>query len=164
MGKRGSGVMFEVPLIATEKGGVVEIAPDPQGPNWKHWNPANKTFTFEKDEFTEMRKKDRHLVEFTLVDDRTTTGIRFPQNPKNAMWVVNQARCPGPMDTCQYNVMRPLAVIDEDTLLAVNFNETKAEKFGFTLNFVRTNTADDTNSENYICWDPIGDNQDGGLN
>ena len=162
MGKRGSGVMFDVPLIATESNGVVKIEPDPDGPNWTHWNAATSTFAFHKDKFSGMRKKDHHLVHFTLVDDQTTTGIRFPEDPKHAMWVVNEARCPGPTDTCEYDVMRPLAVIDEDTLLAVNFNETKGQQFGFTLNFVRTNCSDDTNTANFVSWDPGGTNQNGG--
>ena len=97
-----------------------------------------------------------------MVDDQTTTGIRFPKDPKDAMWVINQARCPGPIDTCEYDVMRPLAVIDEDTLLAVNFNETKGQMFGFTLNFVRKNCIDDTSGAEYISWDPIGNNQNSG--
>jgi hypothetical protein len=109
-----------------------------------------------------MRTIDHHYVEFTLVDDQTATGIRFPLNPVNAMWVMNQARCPGPKDKCEYDIMNPLAVIGEDTLLAVNFNETNGQSFGFTLNFVRKNVADDTDPRNYIPWDPIGDNRDGG--
>lgn len=163
MGKH-KGVMFGVPLIATDNQGKVEIAPDPKGPNWKHWDPKTNTFTFSKDDFKamDMVKEDHHYVEFTLVADTTKTGIRFPQNPENAMWVVNQARCPGPKDKCEYDVMKPLAVIGEDTLLAVNFNQKKGQIFGFTLNFVEKTTADDTNPGNYIPWDPIGNNQDGG--
>ena len=164
MGKRGSRVIFDVPLIATENEVVFTIKPDPRGANWKYWNEVTNTFSFQKDKFTGMKKKDHHLVQFRVVDDQTTTGIRFPTDPKNGMWVINEARCPGVTDTCQYDVMKPLAVIDDDTLLAVNFNETKGQKFGFTLNFVRTNCADDTNPANFLPWDPGGDNQNGGAN
>lgn len=161
MGKR-KGVMFGVPLVATETQGKINIEPDPKGPNWKHWDPKANTLTFSKDAFKDMERSDHHYVEFTLVDDATKAGIRFPRNPENAMWVVNQARCPGPKDKCEYDVMRPLAVIGEDTLLAVNFNTTKGQTFGFTLNFVEKTTADDTNPGNFIPWDPIGSNEDGG--
>jgi hypothetical protein len=78
------------------------------------------------------------------------------------MWVLNQPRCPGPGDTCQYDVIRPLAVIGEDTLLAVNFNENVGQ-CAFRLNFVPKNTTDDTIKANYIDWDPIVTNKDGGV-
>lgn len=159
MAKGGKGVMFEVPLIATENAGTVHIEPDPKT---QHWDQKTNTFTFDKSKFKDMRQNDHHYVEFTVAVDKTATGVRFPRDPKNALWVVNQERCPGPNDAKQYDIMNPLAVIGDGTLLAVNFNEQDGQKFGFTVNFVRKNTADDTDPKNYIPWDPVGSNKDGG--
>ena len=161
MSKKRKGWLFEFPLIATEPtSGKIVIEPDPAGSNFKHWNAGKKELTFYKKDFPPMKKGDHHYVEFTL-DDQTTRKLRFPCNPEDAMWVITTARCPNKSDTCNYDIVQPLGVVEGDTLLAVNLNPVVGQ-LGFSLNFVKAGD-DDTDPSKYIRWDPIINNRDGGI-
>jgi hypothetical protein len=160
MSKKRKGFLFRFPLIAKEKNGTITITPDSQGSCYKHWDSSTNTLSFSKDDFRFMSRDDHHYVEFTL-EDRTSKKLRFPVNPKHAMWVINGQNCPTATDTCVYDTVEPLAVFDGDTLLAVNLNRVKGKQLGFALNFVKDGD-DDTDPANYIPWDPIINNRDGG--
>lgn len=116
-----------------------------------------RTFRFNKGQ--KMRKKDPHVIKFTLVNDETGRGLHFPSDRHEAMWVMKGNHCPNRDSDHDYSVIEPLIVIDEGrTLLALNTNP-KSQKWGFTLNFLPAGVTDPTQS---IPWDPVGDNQNSG--
>lgn len=150
--RQSKGVLYEIALTARLRAsGEVVFEPDNQ-----FYNEDTNTFRFSKDDFRDMATVDYHLIEFRLVNDETKRGLRFPNRAKDAMWVVNRPACPVATDENQYDVVKPLAVVNDHTLLAMNLNKTKGS-FGFRLNFVGTGSTD------YIPWDPIGENSDGGI-
>lgn len=146
-----------VTVKATKKGNKVEFDADCE----ELWD--GKKFVFDKDKLN-MNKSDNHLLKFAL-DDRTGLGLRFPANPADAMWVkeipnANTYDCPDENDH-DYAVIKPLNVIDGGTRLIARNTNPDRRKWSFSLNFVKEGKLD-SDIASYVCWDPIGDNNDGG--
>ena len=159
----GKGKLYEVELTAKE------IAPgefefDPKT-DLKHSKGKSgiAQFVFNKKD-DKMPKDDCYLIQFVLVNG-DKVGLRFPYRVEDAMWV---CRAPDelsaeegcPKEPCYIDEMKGLAVLGDHTLLAVN-KDSKTEFVVFTLNFVKQGFSD-TDKDNYVPWDPIGNNQDGG--
>lgn len=146
-----------ITVKATKKGSKVEFEPI-CGELWD-----GRKFVFDKTKL-QMGNGDHHKLMFVL-DDRTGLGLRFPSIAEDAMWVkqipdVNSYECPG-KDDHDYEVLRPHNVIDGGTkLIAFNSNPDE-RKWAFSLNFVKDN-EDEADVSKFVCWDPIGDNRDGG--
>ena len=126
--------------------------------DWKFYDHASETFTFDKNNHSNMKKVDYHYLEFVLVD-QANTGLCFPPDPHDAMWVKRKTgsgkTCPGPSDH-DYKVLHPMAVVDSTSLIVFNPNR-NIEDWAFSLNFVHR-----TDPTKTAQWDPIGNNQDGG--
>lgn len=117
-------------------------------------------FVFNKTKLN-MHRNDTHMLKFVL-DDRTGLGLGFASFPDDAMWVkeisdvdtTKPENCPGSTDH-DYRVIKPLNIIDNGKRLIAKNTNPDHRKWAFSLNFV---ASDGTPH----CWDPIGDNEDGG--
>ena len=150
--------MHPVRLMATKDGsGSVHFSPESHV-----WSDSK--FVFHKDHHG-MRKQDYHLVEFVL-DDRTGEGLRFPDTPHDAMWVAKvdnpaDPTCPGKDTPSNYHVLEPICVCDDGKRLIVRNDNPRKEQWSFTMNFVKEG-EDHANVDEYVSWDPITDNHNGG--
>lgn len=157
----------EVRVQATPgKTGDVDFTP--KSPLWRKTDRfPDGCFVFNKDEHMNMKHTDHHYVRFVLQDD-TKLGLQFPSDPKNALWVIRPTdgqQCPTKDDKSDYSVFTPTDVeVDKNgirnALLVTNVNMSP-EIWSFTLNFVKRG-GDESAPSTYVCWDPIGHNQDGG--
>ena len=112
-----------------------------------------------------MHKDDDHKIVFSL--EKGKGQIRFTRNLANALWVakVEKADDPCPEEAAHlpgeffaYKVND-----DQDELSVVNTNMNKDELLAFRLNFVPKGKDDISAGEKYIAYDPITENQDGGV-
>jgi hypothetical protein len=111
-----------------------------------------------------MKKKDYFLIEFTLKDETTAGNLQVPPNPIEAFWVCtprqqNPPICP---QTASYDtdIFAVCVDPDKDTLTVRNEDDV-VEDFMFTLRFLPAG-ADPKVPANYVAYDPIGQNQNGG--
>jgi len=156
---RPKGVMHKVPLTA-DKDEAGHIRFRPHSDLWD----SNGMFKFHKDDHG-MSKQDFHLVEYVL-DDRTGEGLKFPSVPHDAMWVAaiedpDRPVCPGKDTKSDYSVLEPISVCDQGQRLIVRNENPRREQWAFTLNFVKGG-ADERDVDDYVSWDPITDNHNGG--
>jgi len=110
-----------------------------------------------------IKKKDHYMVEFTLVDN-SGLGLRFVKPKENAMWVktiANPAVKDCPTSACGLPGFSPVSVTD--TVLKVLNTDMDSEYLSFTLNFIRAG-GNDANSAEYLPYDPIVTNKNGGGN
>jgi hypothetical protein len=153
------GVMHQVTVKVT-KDRAGDFHFEPQG---EVWHDSHGHFSFHKDKHG-MRKHDFHLVEFVL-DDQTGDGLKFPNVPHDAMWVARvedaQPKCPDKDTASDYEVMEPMCVCDGGGRLIVRNDNPRSEQWAFTLNFVKGG-ANEADADNYVSWDPITQNQNGG--
>jgi hypothetical protein len=128
------------------------------------WEDSTGSLRFHKDQHG-LRKQDYHLIEFVLADE-TGEGLRFPEVPHDAMWVAKaapggQTSCPSKDTASDYGVIDPICVSDDGQRLLVRNDNPHREQWGFTLNFVKRGN-DAKNADDYVSWDPIIDNHNGG--
>lgn len=157
---RPKAVMHAVTLRAT-KDAADQYQFEPKS---ELWDDSEQELVFRKDRHA-MRKQDYHLVEFTL-DDQTGDGLKFPESPHNAMWVMEGAdranrKCPSMHTVSNYDVMEPICVCDDGDRLIVRNENPRREQWAFTLNFVKSG-ENDADASAYVNWDPGGNNMDGG--
>jgi hypothetical protein len=151
--------MHQVRVTASRDGGNVRFEAGSE-----IWEDSTGSLRFHKDRHG-LRKLDFHLIEFVLADE-TGEGLRFPDIPHDAMWVAKagigaQAPCPTRDTASDYEVLDPICVSDDGQRLIVRNNNPRREQWAFTLNFVMAGRdADDP--DNYVSWDPIIDNHNGG--
>lgn len=152
--------MHPVMIMAKkDASGEVQFAPEAEV-----WADDDSKFVFHKDRHG-MKKQDYHLVEFVL-DDRTGEGLRFPEIPHDAMWVAKvddpaDPVCPTKDTKSDYDVLEPICVCDDGKRLIVRNDNPRHEQWAFTMNFVKAG-EDDNDADNYVSWDPITDNRNGG--
>lgn len=152
--------MHQVSVVAArDADGQVQFTPDGEV-----WNHSGGVFRFHKDHHG-MKKHDYHLVEFMLTDE-TGDGLRFPHSPHDAMWVAAvddpaNPVCPDQNTQSDYEVLEPICVCDEGQRLIVRNHNPREEQWAFTLNFVKAG-ANDSDASQYVSWDPITDNRNGG--
>lgn len=128
---------------------------------------GGEQIVFNKNDTPNMKKNDRYDVTFTLIDE-TDLELRFVQWPTNspedgAMWVKvvtdpSDPTCPAPNSHLQQFKATDVT----DTVLTVKNKDNDIEYLKFALNFVPKN-GNDSNPGEYVQYDPIGDNQNGGL-
>jgi len=155
---RPKGKMHQVSVVATKQGDKTNFTAGSE-----LWDEPNGALRFHKDHHG-MRKHDYHLVEFVL-DDRTGDGLKFPAVPHDAMWVSKadegRSSCPNKDTISDYEVLEPICVCDAGERLIVRNDNPRKEDWAFTLNFVKRGESEE-DTERYVSWDPITQNQNGG--
>jgi hypothetical protein len=130
-----------------------------QGLNPSVTGAGKDKFRFNKNS-NNMKKTDVYLVQYVLTN-AAAFNLKFPQNPDNAMWVCQVANEQQANATCQntqcpvVNEVKAIARLSDNTILAINADSATAW-YVFTLNF------EETGNPNYVQWDPINGNQNGG--
>lgn len=155
---RPKGILHRVSVTVTSDDGGVHF--EPSSDLWD----SNGKFTFHKDHHG-MHKQDFHLIEYVL-DDRTGEGLKFPTLPHDAMWVAavqdpERPVCPDQHTESDYSVLEPISVCDEGKRLIVRNDNPRREQWAFTLNLVKSGAGEE-DAVNYVSWDPITDNHNGG--
>jgi hypothetical protein len=156
-------------LMSQSKATQVTFIPKPGGAYEMIQGGHDKTeLIFNKDNEKiggqKMNHKDHFLVEFVL-DNRYMPNLLFPPNPMNALWV-NSGPPPGPPPcptSAAYNdEFYAVGVDPSGGSLTVRNDDTKIEVINFTLRLLPMG-ADPRDQGNYVAYDPIGQNQDGGV-
>lgn len=123
--------------------------------------PENEEIEFDKNKSNGMKKKDRFLVRFNL-DDQTGWDLRYVKPKERAMWakVVSKVDDPCPKQGDKLGQFKAVQRIDD--ALIVRNNDDDQELIKFALNFIRDD-GDDKDPSQYVQYDPIGDNRNGGV-
>ena len=113
-----------------------------------------------------MKKDDVHEVHFQL---RTKKGcdIAFTKNTRNAMWVEKVDSIPNPCpcpDECDPDPDFYVEDVNEaqKRITVINKNM-EIGYYAFRLNFVPEGSDDIVAGDHYISYDPITQNQNGGI-
>lgn len=132
--------------------------------------PDGVKFEFNKDlisSILEGKQREKYkndgrpgfLIDFVIKDD-DGTGLLFPKDKAEAMWVhpVADKDDPCPPRRSTWDEFRAVEVRDDGRTLRVRNCNRRTQLFKFSLNFTR-----DRNNPHAepICWDPIGDNRNG---
>jgi hypothetical protein len=91
-------------------------------------------------------------------------NLSFAPNPMHALWVqFGTASNPPPCPTtaCHSDEFFAVCVDQRGKTLTVRNEDTNVADFSFTLRFL-PNGADPKNQSNYVDYDPVGSNQNGG--
>ena len=122
---------------------------------------------FNKDNTPNMKKREHYIVTFTLIDN-TGLELRYVQWPAKspedgAMWVKvvtdpNDPTCPAPNS----HLHQFKAISVTNSVLTVRNKDMNEEYLKFALNFIKKD-GNDNNPAEYIQYDPIGDNKNGGI-
>lgn len=152
-----SDVSRDITVTASLVGGDFQFTMSGSGVG----GPADDLIEFNKDSHKGMKKSDRFLVRFNL-DDQTGQNLRFVKHKENAMWakVVQDVNDPCPQQGDHLNQFKADQVID-DALVVKNRDDDR-ELIKFALNFIRKG-GDDRNPAEYVQYDPIGENKNGGI-
>ncbi|HMI41340.1 MAG TPA: hypothetical protein VK485_08955 [Sphingomicrobium sp.] len=111
-----------------------------------------------------MKADDFYLLDFCLDDKTDAKDLQFVSDLNEVLWTKTTAdpkECLSSRPGTSYNEFRAIAVPTPTNLLVVN-DDSHTQLFTFALNFVRGG-ADDTDPANFITYDPIGDNKNGGI-
>jgi hypothetical protein len=126
------------------------------------------TLVFNKNNFQingkGMKKKDYFVVKITLEDGTIAKNLTVPPNPMNAIWICtprqkNPPECP---NSASYDQQIYAIGTDSDKgIVWVRNEDMLVEDFQFTLCFLKRGT-DPSDPNNYINYDPGGQNMNGG--
>ena len=130
-------------------------------------NPVT-TLVFDKNNYQingqGMKKKDYFVIKFTLDDQTSAKNLTVPTNPMNAIWICtprqkNPPQCP---NSASYDQQIYAIGTDSDKgIVWVRNEDMIKEDFQFTLCFLKRDT-DPSDPNNYINYDPGGQNMNGG--
>jgi hypothetical protein len=97
-----------------------------------------------------------------MIDDPDRTGLLFPKSKLDAMWAhpVKDANGPCPKPGTTWPEFEAFNVPAGGKTLMVKNRNSFEQLFKFSLNFTRDREDPDAP---LVCWDPIGDNRNGGL-
>lgn len=152
------------------KGRYVDIyvEPDSSSANgYRFWMEEDKvetsTLVFNKDT-DKMKKSDNYKIEFKL-HNQNGAKLCFSKDKSMVLWAMAatgapEGACPPANSSHSGFYVDPASYI-EDRLLTVINTDMTVEDIAFALNFLEEGTKDDPNA-NYICYDPIASNQNGG--
>ena len=155
------GKLYTVELVASRNAAnaIVFDVGSANGLNPTKTSTGKDKFRFNKNS-NNMNQSDVYLVQYVLTN-AAAFNLKFPQNPDDAMWVCQVANEQQANTTCQntqcpvVNEVKAIARLSDNTLLAVNKDPAQAW-YVFTLNF------EEAGNPNYVQWDPINGNQNGG--
>lgn len=110
-----------------------------------------------------MKKSDDYKISFKLYN-RKGADLVFSKLPEKVMWAMATdgptGACPPEGSTFDGFYVDPATYIKDDLLTVINTDQT-CQFFSFCLNFVPRGTKEGKGTK-YICYDPIGDNRNGG--
>jgi hypothetical protein len=110
-----------------------------------------------------MKKSDEYRIEFKL---HNTKGAKlcFSKDTNMVFWAMEipgpTEACPPPQSTFPGLYVDPGSPIEDSVLKVINTDLSVAQ-FAFALNFIEEGQKDGPTTK-YICYDPIGSNQNGG--
>jgi hypothetical protein len=112
----------------------------------------------------DMAKDEQHKIHFKL---HNTKGAQlcFAKDKDKVLWATEVFdptgdECPCPGDSFDGLYVDP-TVYPQDRVLTVINTNMKKQFFAFALNFVREG-EDEGRDTQYVCFDPIGENRNGG--
>lgn len=152
------------------KGRYVDIYVEPDSASangYKFWMEEDKVETsklvFNKDT-DKMKKSEDYKVEFKLHNQKGAK-LCFSKDKSMVMWAMAATgapsnACPPPNSTYPEFYVDPATFIEDRLLTVINEDKT-VEDVAFALNFLEEGEKDGPNA-NYICYDPIASNQNGG--
>jgi hypothetical protein len=127
-----------------------------------HWKIGKDRLGFDKTK-DKLKKNAIYQVNFEL-DDPDDTGLVFAPDKDDAMWVSQGLKGSDP--TCPNNACHNKTAFEAisvtDYLLSANNPNDTIERIAFTLRFLKPG-ADPKNPNSYVPYDPIIENQDGGV-
>ncbi len=146
----------------------VFVKPDSgEDSGYKFWMKENgqdkKILEFNKSK-SGMKKNEDHKIVFRL---RNTEGatLSFSKIRSKVLWAMEIADtnevCPPEGSKFPGLYVDPTAFPQDDELVVINENK-DTRFFSFALNFVPSGTVEESNTQ-YICYDPVGSNQNGGV-
>jgi hypothetical protein len=117
---------------------------------------------FNKD-IDHMKKSEDYKIEFKL-HNRKGADLVFSKIEDKVLWAM---AIPAPSDVCPPPgsafpglYVDPTAFPDDNVLTVINEDKT-VQHFAFALNFVPRGQVEEPGTQ-YVCYDPVGSNQDGG--
>jgi hypothetical protein len=117
---------------------------------------------FNKDKINGMKKKEHFLVTFTLLDN-SGLNLRFVKPKEDSMWAKIVQGVTGNSCPTQGTTPHQFRATDRtDTTLTVKNKDDDKEYIMFALNFIPQG-GNDSDPSQYVQYDPIGDNRNGGL-
>lgn len=142
---------------------LVHISDDSEGENGLRFGMSG--YGVQKEEITcakeGMHHEDAHDITFEI-NNRSERNWLFPADERNAMWVAgNSTDCPKtrPPENPEFPTKDMKVSKDREQLTIKNRNSCRA-MYKFSLNFVDADAADNK----LYPFDPIWNNQNGGLN
>lgn len=110
-----------------------------------------------------MRKSEDYKVQFKL-HNRKGANLVFSKLADKVMWAMATdgptGACPPEGSSFPDFYVDPTTYPTDDVLTVIN-TDTTVQCFSFCLNFVEKGTTEGKETH-YVCYDPIGDNKDGG--
>lgn len=110
-----------------------------------------------------MKKSEDYKIEFKL-HNRKGADLVFSKLADKVMWAMATdgptGACPPEGSSFPGFYVDPASFIQDNLLTVINTDLTP-QCFSFCLNFVPSGTKENDQTK-YICYDPIGDNMDGG--
>jgi hypothetical protein len=125
-----------------------------------YFNKDNESVNGEK-----MKKPDYFLIEFALDDQTTAKNLCVPANPLDAAWICTPRQSNPPIcpkTPCYDSDIFVSAVDAENNTITIYNPDMIKESFQFTLRFLPVG-ADPKVPGNYLPYDPIGQNDNGGV-
>jgi hypothetical protein len=151
------------------KGRFVDIFVEPDSNE-----PSGYKFSMEEDrkgtsilvfnkDVDKMKKSEDYKIEFKL-HNRRGADLVFSKDKDNVLWAMAipepSEACPPPGSKFPGLYVDPTSYILDDRLTVINEDKT-VQHFAFALNFIPRGVEEGPDTK-YVCYDPVGSNQDGG--
>jgi hypothetical protein len=112
-----------------------------------------------------MPKSEDYKIEFKLHNSKGAK-LRFSHNKEMVLWATEVFEpkgdeCPPPGSSFEGLYVDPTAYPQDRVLTVIN-TDLHEQFFAFALNFVPEGTVEGPDT-NYVCYDPIGENRNGGF-
>jgi len=113
-----------------------------------------------------MHGDEFYLIEFSLTDDtkHPARDLKFVSDLAHVVWtkITNDPNeCLNSWPGNSYSEFQAISVPTSDSLIVLNL-DSQQQLFAFALNFV-SGLDSDSDPANFITYDPIGENRNGGV-